>query len=53
MGQSLSEPATGFAPGISAPAGDFFICDFLAPPVKDDMASMDASKNFNANACGR
>ena len=40
MGQSLSEPAPGLSPG-SAPAGDFFICDFLGPPVKDDMASME------------
>jgi plasmid replication initiation protein len=36
MGQSLSEPAAG----LPAPA-DFFICDFLAPPPKDDMASME------------
>ncbi len=42
MGQSLSEPAAGRAPpGIDASAGDFFICDFLGPPVKDDMASME------------
>ena len=33
MGQSLSQPA--------APPGAFFICDFLGPPVKDDMASME------------
>ena len=37
MGQSLSEPGEGAVP---APQ-DFFICDFLAPPVKDDMASME------------
>ncbi len=36
MGQSLSEPPAG----LPAPA-DFFICDFLAPPPKDDMASME------------
>lgn len=40
MGQSLSEPAPGLSPG-NTPAGDFFICDFLGPPVKDDMASME------------
>ena len=39
MGQSLSEPAAGLP--RRAPAGDFFICDFLGPPVKDDMASME------------
>ena len=38
MGQSLSEPAAGLP---RAPAGDFFICDFLGPPPKDDMASME------------
>lgn len=36
MGQSLSE----LAAGLPAPA-DFFICDFLGPPPKDDMASME------------
>ena len=36
MGQSLSEPAAG----LPAPC-DFFICDFLGPPPKDDMASME------------
>ena len=41
MRQSLSEPAAGSPPGIAPPAGDFFICDFLGPPVKDDMASME------------
>lgn len=35
MGRSLIEPAAGPVPG------DFFICDFFAPPVKDDMASME------------
>lgn len=37
MGQSLSQPAAG----LPAAAGDFFICDFAAPPPKDDMASME------------
>lgn len=27
--------------GAVVPAADFFICDFLAPPLKDDMASME------------
>jgi plasmid replication initiation protein len=35
------DPSTdaGFLPG--AVQGEFFICDFLAPPPKDDMASME------------
>ena len=37
MGQSTY----GSAENPSAGPGDFFICDFLAPPVKDDMASME------------
>jgi plasmid replication initiation protein len=37
MGQSLSEPAAG----LPAAPSDFFICDFLSPPPKDDMASME------------
>lgn len=37
MRQSLPEPAAA----CLAPLGDFFICDFLGPPPKDDMASME------------
>jgi plasmid replication initiation protein len=37
MGQSTY----GSAESPLAGPGDFFICDFLAPPVKDDMASME------------
>ena len=36
MGQAL-----GPAAGLPAATGDFFICDFLGPPPKDDMASME------------
>jgi len=41
MGQSLSEPVAGLSAASLATSGDFFICDFLGPPVKDDMASME------------
>lgn len=37
MGQALVGPA---AEALAA-QGDFFICDFLGPPPKDDMASME------------
>ena len=37
MGQSMVEPAAG---SLVRP-DDFFICDFLGPPPKDDMASME------------
>lgn len=37
MGQSIAEQGAGLVPSPQ----DFFICDFLAPPVKDDMASME------------
>jgi plasmid replication initiation protein len=37
MGQALAGPAAG----LPAATGDFFICDFLGPPPKDDMASME------------
>ncbi len=41
MGQSLSEPVAGLPAAPPIPPGGFFICDFLSPPVKDDMASME------------
>jgi hypothetical protein len=37
MGQSLSEPAAG----LPVASDELFICDFLGPPLKDDMASME------------
>ena len=37
MGQSVAGPAAG----LPAAPPDFFICDFLGPPPKDDMASME------------
>jgi plasmid replication initiation protein len=41
MGQSLSEPSAGLPAASPLPPGGFFICDFLGPPPKDDMASME------------